>query len=51
MTRSFTTLWRRRSASSSALARIRSGEGADAELHKVLAYLLNILELVERDRD
>jgi hypothetical protein len=32
-----------------ALDRIRAGEGAEVELHNVRAYLLNILELVERD--
>jgi hypothetical protein len=32
-----------------ALDRIRAGDGAEAELHNVRAYLLNILELVERD--
>jgi hypothetical protein len=32
-----------------ALDGIRAGEGAEAELHNVRAYLLNILELVERD--
>jgi hypothetical protein len=32
-----------------ALDRIVAGEGVEAELHNVRAYLLNILELVERD--
>jgi hypothetical protein len=32
-----------------ALDRVRAGENAQAELHNVRAYLLNILELVERD--
>jgi hypothetical protein len=32
-----------------ALDRIRAGEDAEVELHNVRAYLLNILELVERD--
>ena len=32
-----------------ALDRIRAGEAAETELHNVRAYLLNILELVERD--
>jgi hypothetical protein len=32
-----------------ALDRIRAGEGAEAELHNRRAYLVNILELVERD--
>jgi hypothetical protein len=32
-----------------ALDRIRAGEAAAAELHNVRAYLVNILELVERD--
>jgi hypothetical protein len=35
--------------SGGALDRIRAGEGAEVELHNVRAYLLNILELVERD--
>ena len=32
-----------------ALDRIRAGDNAEAELHNVRAYLVNILELVERD--
>src|SRR3954468_16976051 len=32
-----------------ALERIRAGEGSELELQNVRAYLLNILELVERD--
>jgi len=32
-----------------ALDRIVAGEGVEAELHNVRAYLVNILELVERD--
>ena len=32
-----------------ALDRIRAGDNADAELHNVRAYLVNVLELVERD--
>jgi hypothetical protein len=32
-----------------ALDRITAGEGAEAELHNVRVYLLNILDLVERD--
>ena len=33
-----------------ALDRIQAGDAIEAELHNVRAYLLNILELVERDR-
>jgi hypothetical protein len=32
-----------------ALDRIHAGEGAEAELHNVRAYLVNVLDLVERD--
>jgi len=32
-----------------ALDRFRAGDNADAELHNVRAYLVNVLELVERD--
>jgi hypothetical protein len=32
-----------------ALDRIRNGDSAEAELHNVRAYLINILDLVERD--
>src|SRR5829696_1507083 len=32
-----------------ALERIRAGEGSELDLQNVRAYLLNILELVERD--
>src|SRR5215207_2644681 len=32
-----------------ALDRIQAGEAIEAELHNVRAYLLNILELVDRD--
>ena len=32
-----------------ALDRIRAGDNAEAELHNVRAYLVNVLELVERD--
>ena len=32
-----------------ALDRITRDEGAEAELHNVQAYILNVLELVERD--
>jgi len=32
-----------------ALARIEQGDGADTELHNVRAYLVNTLELIERD--
>ncbi len=32
-----------------ALDRITRNEGAEAELHNVQAYLLNVLELVDRD--
>jgi hypothetical protein len=32
-----------------ALDRIQAGDAVEAELHHVRAYLLNILELVERD--
>jgi hypothetical protein len=32
-----------------ALDRIQSGDAVEAELHNVRAYLLNILELVDRD--
>jgi hypothetical protein len=32
-----------------ALDRMAAGEGVEAELHNVRAYLLNILELVESD--
>ena len=32
-----------------ALDRIRAGDNAENELHNVRAYLVNILELVERD--
>ena len=32
-----------------ALDRIQAGEAGEAELHNVRAYLLNILELVDRD--
>jgi hypothetical protein len=32
-----------------ALDRIRAGDGAEPELHKVRADLVNILELIERD--
>jgi hypothetical protein len=32
-----------------ALARVRAGDNANAELHHVRAYLVNVLELVERD--
>src|SRR5215204_6422432 len=32
-----------------ALDRIRAGDGAESELHDVRAYLVNILELIERD--
>ena len=32
-----------------ALDRIRAGDGAESELHNVRVYLVNILELIERD--
>jgi hypothetical protein len=32
-----------------ALGRIRADEGAEAELHNLRAYLVNVLDLVERD--
>ena len=32
-----------------ALARVENGEGAEAEAHNIRAYLVNTLELVERD--
>src|SRR5215216_286445 len=32
-----------------ALDRIRAGEGAEAELHNVRAYLVNVLDLVDRE--
>src|SRR5215203_15274 len=32
-----------------ALDRIRAGEGGEAELHNVRAYLINVLELLELD--
>ena len=32
-----------------ALARIEQQDGADAELHNIRAYLINVLELVERN--
>src|SRR5215218_2452246 len=34
-----------------ALDRIQAGDAVEAELHNVRAYLLNILELVDRDPD
>ena len=33
-----------------ALMRIENGESAEAEAHNIRAYLVNTLELVERDR-
>ena len=32
-----------------ALDRIETGDSAEAELHNLRAYLINILELIERD--